>query len=119
MDFNEVVTDIVESVPGGKAAVIMARDGISIADYVKPGESVDIQTMGIEYTGILEEIRKATEVLHAGRLEELTINSESLLFIVRLITDEYFLALAMAPDGNYGKGRYLVRLAAPRLVEEF
>lgn len=119
MDFNEVVTEIVDSVPGGIAAVIMAGDGIAIAEYLKPGASFDIQVMGVEYSTVLNEIKKATEVLHAGRLEELTVCSESISIIVRIITDEYFLALAISPDGNYGKGRYLVRVTAPKLEEEF
>lgn len=119
MDFNEVVANIVESVHGGLAAVIMASDGIAVADYVKPGESLDIQTLGVEYSGVLSEMKKASEVLEAGKLEEVTICSESLTFIIRLITDEYFIALALSPEGNYGKGRYLVRVTAPELVEEF
>lgn len=119
MDFNEVVTGLVESDAGGVAAVIMASDGIAIAEYVKPGQSLDIQTMGIEYTAVLNEIKKASEVLHAGRLEELTVCTESITLIVRVITDEYFVALALTADGNYGKGRYLIRVAAPKLAEEF
>lgn len=118
-DFNEVVSEIVESVSGGRAAVIMARDGIPIADYAKSGETLDIQTVGIEYTNVLDEIKKASEVLQAGKFEELTVNSESLLLVIRLITDEYFIALAMTPEGNYGKGRYLLRLTAPKLKGEF
>ena len=119
MDFNEVVTDLVESVTGGVAALIMANDGIAIAEYVKPGQSLDIQTMGVEYTSILNEIKKASEALQAGKLEELTVCSESLTLIVRVITDEYFVAVVLNSKGNYGKGRYLIRLAAPKLVEEF
>ena len=119
MDFNEVVTELVESVSGGVAAVIMANDGIAIAEYVKPGQSLDIQTMAIEYTSVLSEIKKASEVLQAGRLEELTVCTESLILIVRVITDEYFVAVVLSTDGNYGKGRYLIRVAAPKLVEEF
>ena len=119
MDFNKVVSDIVESVPGGLAAVIMASDGIAVADYVKPGQALDIQTIGIEYTTVLNEMKKAAEILEAGKLEEVTICSEAITFIIRLVTDEYFIALALSPDGNYGKGRYLIRVTAPKLVEEF
>lgn len=119
MDFNKVVADMVGAVPGSLAAVIMASDGIAIAEHVDPSSTLDIQTLGVEYTSVLSEIKKATEVLEAGRLEELTVCSDTLTLIVRLITDEYFLAMALSPEGNYGKGRYMVRITAPRLVEEF
>ncbi|MBE9536815.1 MAG: roadblock/LC7 domain-containing protein [Proteobacteria bacterium] len=119
MDFNEVVETVVESVPGGIASVVMAADGISLADYIKPGASVDIQTLGIEYTAIIAEIKKAAEVLKAGEMEELTVRTDQLLFLVRLITDEYFIALALKPGGNCGKGRYLLRIKSQCLAEEF
>ncbi len=119
MDFNDIVTELVESVTGGIAAVIMATDGIALAEYVKPGQSLDIQTMAVEYTSVLSEIRKASEVLQAGKLEELTVCTESLTLILRVITDEYFIAVVLSSNGNYGKGRYLIRMAAPKLVEEF
>jgi hypothetical protein len=28
------------------------------------------------------------------------------------------LALTLTPDGNFGKGRYLMRTAAPKLIEQ-
>lgn len=119
MDFVETVKNLVESVPGGIAAVIMENDGIAIAEYVKPGQSLDIQTMGIEYTSVLSEIKKASEVLQAGSLEELTVCTESSTLIVRVITSEYFAAVALSKNGNYGKGRYLLRVASQKLAEEF
>ena len=39
--------------------------------------------------------------------------------IIRLLGDTYFLALTMTPGGNFGKGRYLMRTAAPKLMAEF
>jgi hypothetical protein len=34
-----------------------------------------------------------------------------------MLTYEYFVALAVAPGGNVGKARYLLRVTAPTLVE--
>ena len=118
MDFNGIVNNIVESVSGTRAAVIMATDGIALAEALSLENPADIQTLSVEYTAVLNEIKKASEVLEMGDLEELTVKSGSLTFLIRLINDEYFIALAMHPDANLGKGRYLVRIAAPRLAEE-
>jgi hypothetical protein len=35
-----------------------------------------------------------------------------------MLTPQYFVAIAMAPEGNFGKCRYLVRLATPGLVAQ-
>ena len=118
MNFDEIVSNIVESVDGSIAAVIMDRDGIPLAEYKKHETAVDILTLGIEYTAVLGEIMKASEVLETGRLEELTVRSDGLVFVVRFINEDFFIAAAMSPGGNYGKGRYLMRIAAPKVAEE-
>ena len=118
MDFDAIVENIVESSSGAFAAVIMANDGVPLAEFRKPDSTMDALTIGIEYTTVISEIKKASEVLEAGRLEEMTIRSDSIVFVVRLINDEYFIALVLSPDGNSGKGRYLARIAAPKLAEE-
>jgi hypothetical protein len=41
-----------------------------------------------------------------------------LITLIRTLGDTYFLALTMAPNGNFGKGRYLMRTAAPKLMAE-
>jgi hypothetical protein len=38
--------------------------------------------------------------------------------LIRVVSPEYFVALAIRPDGNFGKGRYLLRLVAPKLQAE-
>jgi len=38
--------------------------------------------------------------------------------LIRTLGDNYFLALALRPEGNLGKGRYLMRTAAPTLLAE-
>jgi predicted regulator of Ras-like GTPase activity (Roadblock/LC7/MglB family) len=38
--------------------------------------------------------------------------------LVRVISEEFFLVLVLAADGNYGKGRYLLSREAAKLREE-
>ncbi len=118
MDFDAVVTNVVESVPGAMASVIMANDGVPLAEYRKAEGSVDIQTLAVEYTTVINEIKKASEILEAGALEELMVRSEGLIFVLRLINEEFYIAAALTPEGNYGKGRYMLRVTAPRVAEE-
>ena len=37
---------------------------------------------------------------------------------MRMVTQEYFLVLALKPEGNYGKGRYVLRITAPKVKAE-
>jgi hypothetical protein len=38
--------------------------------------------------------------------------------LVRVINQTYFVAMTLTPNGNLGKGRYLLRLMAPGLAKE-
>jgi hypothetical protein len=38
--------------------------------------------------------------------------------VARLVSPEYFIVVALKPDGNFGKARYLLRITAPKLRSE-
>src|SRR5712672_656657 len=106
--FKEAIRDVVEGTDGASAGILMDFEGIAVDSYVK-GEGVDINAVGAEYSVILKSIQRATESLETGGAREVSIQSEKLTTIVRILNDEYFLALTLSPDANFGKGRYLLR----------
>jgi hypothetical protein len=40
-----------------------------------------------------------------------------MITLMRLINDEYFVALAIEPTGNLGKARFLLRMQVGKLLE--
>ena len=115
--FKEAIRDVVEGTDGGIAGILMDFEGIPVDSYAKGESSFDINAVGAEYSVIVKSIQRAAESLEAGGAREVAIQSERVTTLIRIINDEYFLALAMSPDGNFGKGRYLMRTAAPKLLE--
>jgi len=113
--FAETLRKVVDNVDGGIAAVIMGLDGIPVDTYVRVNDKVDVNTVGMEFSFILTQVRKAGESLQVGGLEELTVKAQRLILVCRMISPQYFVAVAMAPEGNFGKARYLARLATPAL----
>ena len=116
--FTEHLKKLVEDVDGGIGSLIMGLEGIAVDSYVRGSASADVTTIGMEFSFILTQVRKAGEILEIGGVEEMTIKAQQLTLIVRMLTDEYFLALMLDADGNFGKGRFFMRLAAPRLTAE-
>ena len=114
--FAEVLKKVVDNVDGGIAAVIMGLDGIPVDTYVRQNDRVDVNTVGMEFSFILGQVRKAGDSLQVGSLEELSVKAQRLLLVCRMLSPQYFVAIAMAPEGNFGKARYLMRLATPALV---
>jgi hypothetical protein len=38
--------------------------------------------------------------------------------VARLVSPEYFMVVALKPDGNFGKARFMLRVTAPKLLAE-
>jgi len=114
--FAETLKKVVDNVDGGIAAVIMGLDGIPVENYVRLQDRVDVNTVAMEFSFILTQVRKAGDSLAVGSLEEMVVKAQRLILICRMISPQYFIAIAVAPEGNFGKARYLARLATPALV---
>ncbi len=113
--FNEIIRNIVDEAAGGVGAVLMGYDGIAIAQFFHPYEGADLQMVAVEYANILKEIRKTAEILEAGAVEEVCIKSQKFHVVIRSVHPDYFVALTLQWDGNFGKGRYLLMREAPRI----
>jgi predicted regulator of Ras-like GTPase activity (Roadblock/LC7/MglB family) len=116
--FRESITKLVERLDGGVAGVMMGFDGITLDMYAKGGYDgalPDIQTLAMEFAHIISQTRRTLQSLDAGALEEFTLRAEALTLVVRVLTQEYFLACAVLPSGSVGKARYLMRVTAPAL----
>lgn len=116
--FAETLRKVVDNVDGALAAVIMGLDGIPVETYVRQADRVDVNTVAMEFSFILTQVRKAGESLSVGNLEELSVKAQGLFLVCRMISPQYFVAIAMAPEGNFGKARFLARLATPSLVAQ-
>lgn len=120
--FKDTLRQIVESTDGAIAGLLMGFDGIAVDSYTKdlPSEEAakDINEIGMEFSVILGSIKRAAEALEAGGAKEVAIQAEHLTTLIRVINDDYFVALTMRPDGNPGKGRFVLRTAAPKIMQE-
>lgn len=116
--FKEALQKIVDNVEGGMAGLIMGFDGIAVDSYTREGNKIDVTTVGMEFSFVLTQVRKAAELLDFGKVNEISIKAEKLTIVIRILSQEYFLALALTPEGNFGKGRYLMRVVVPKLQAE-
>lgn len=117
--FRDSLQKLVERVDGGVAGILMGFDGISVESYTRQAEvTADIQTVGMELAHVIGQVRRAAELLEVGALDEVTVRAERLVVLVRALNEEYFLAFALRPTGNFGKARYVLRLAVPKFQAE-
>lgn len=115
--FNEILQRIVDETAGAVGAVLMGYDGIPVDQHFLPDGDLDLQMVAVEYSNVLKEIRKTAELLKLGDTEEVSIKTERYMIVIRMVTEEYFVALTLRRDGNFGKGRYLLAREQANLHE--
>jgi predicted regulator of Ras-like GTPase activity (Roadblock/LC7/MglB family) len=71
----------------------------------------------VEYSNVLKEIRKTAEILSLGDMEEISIRTDRFIIVIRILTSEYFVAMIIHQDGNFGKSRYLMTRESTNLIE--
>jgi predicted regulator of Ras-like GTPase activity (Roadblock/LC7/MglB family) len=116
--FAEYLQKVVDHVDGGIGGLIMGLDGIAVERYVSNSANVDMDTIGMEFSFILTQIRKAAELLEVGHVQEICIKAEQLTIVIRMLNEEYFVGVALRADGNFGKCRFLLRTVAPQVLAE-
>jgi predicted regulator of Ras-like GTPase activity (Roadblock/LC7/MglB family) len=113
MSFTSILRTIVDECGGGLSAILMGSDGIPIEQVEATGigseESEWIATAAIEFGRILAEVRKASDAAAGGAVQETMIGLTRGWLLLRPLDDETFLLVAVAPDGNLGKARFLMR----------
>ncbi len=123
MAFREHLERICSSVDGAMVCSVMGFDGIAIDTVERQPadlpEALDVQALLVEYTTLLNQVRSAAGVLQSGEVQELVISTDRLTALSRPLTPEYFLLLALGPDGNWGKARFVLRTTAPEVRAEF
>jgi predicted regulator of Ras-like GTPase activity (Roadblock/LC7/MglB family) len=114
MSFAAMLHGIVEGCGGVIGAALMGNDGVPIEEVIaedawEGGLGEEIGNAGVEFGRILDEIRKASDAMSAGAVQETVIVLARFTLIFRSVDAETFLVVVLAPDGNLGKARYLMR----------
>jgi predicted regulator of Ras-like GTPase activity (Roadblock/LC7/MglB family) len=117
--FGELLDRVLNETPGAVGVTLMGFDGIAIESRAvdDPGDVV-LQSSFIELGQIASQLKGVAASLNAGDVREVAVQTGALTTVLRPLTDEYFVALSLKPGGNMGKGRYLLRIVAPKLVAE-
>jgi len=118
MGFREHLQDVCKGVEGAAACSLMGVDGIEVDTHLVGEAGVDVKSLLVEYSGLFRSARDAAGSLEAGGVAELSISTDKLWTVARMVSPEYFMAVALRPEGNLGKARYLLRITVPKVRAE-
>ena len=118
MSFADILKDVVNGTEGALGALVVGVDGIPVEEY-SVSRDIDLQSMTVEYSTLLKEIEKGSQSAQLGTTKEVTVIADKAMIMLRRLNEEYFMVLIIRPDGNFGKGRFLLRMSVPKLLKEF
>ena len=118
MSFTESLRKVMEDLEEAQGIALVGMDGIVVEER-KRDPTLDLQSLGVEYCTILKIADKSMSSMDLGNSEELSVLTGKAVVVIRRIHEEYFLILFIRKDGNFGKGRYLLRREGMNLKGEF
>ena len=118
--FKAALETIIERTDGSIGALIMGTDGIAVEKVMNTeAHDANLDVAAAEFTSLVRSAQRSGNDIGLGSLKELVIQLESAIIIMRVFTRDYFVVLALKPDGNYGRGRFELRKAELQLAREF
>jgi predicted regulator of Ras-like GTPase activity (Roadblock/LC7/MglB family) len=118
--FKEALETIMERTDGSIGALIMGTDGIAVEKVLgQEALEANLDVAAAEFTSLVRNAQRAGNDTGLGSVRELVVSLESAVVIMRLFTRDYFMVLALKPDGNFGRGRFELRKAELQLAREF
>jgi predicted regulator of Ras-like GTPase activity (Roadblock/LC7/MglB family) len=120
MMFKDSLEEIMNRTDGCVGALIMGTDGIAVERVWKPeGLEANLDVAIAEYTVLVRAAQHTNSDMGLGKVREVVIIGDGANFLMRLVSDDYFLALILKPESNIGRGRYELRRAELSLEKEF
>jgi predicted regulator of Ras-like GTPase activity (Roadblock/LC7/MglB family) len=117
VSFVENLRRISNNLEDSLGVALVGMDGIVVEEH-RRDNLLDLSALAAEFSALLRQIEEISEGLHFGLAQEICVLADKGLILIRKVNPEYFLLLVIHSDGNFGKGRYLLRREIAQLEKE-
>lgn len=118
--FKEMLNSIIERTEGSLGALIMGTDGIAVEKVLgEAGAEANLDVAAAEFTSLVRGAQRAGNDTGLGKLKELVVSLDGAVLVMRVLSRDYFVVLALNSQGNLGRGRFELRKAELKLAKEF
>jgi predicted regulator of Ras-like GTPase activity (Roadblock/LC7/MglB family) len=107
--FGQILEDMVRRVPGAVGAVFADWEGEPVDQFAHIAP-LEIQLVGAHWGVVWSQATRRLQAL--GAIEELLIEGDRAIVLVRAVTDSYFVVLATKRDAHLATARREVERAA-------
>ena len=118
--FKEMLEEIIGRAEGSLGALLMGTDGIAVEKVLgEAGMEANLDVAAAEFTTLVRSAQRAGTDTGLGALRELVVSLEGAVMVMRLLSRDYFVVLALNSQGNLGRARFELRKAELKLAKEF
>lgn len=114
-EFEQIVKYLTENIDGLIFAGIVGRDGLPISVVAK--EDMEKAESSAEIAEVYNSTIRVVKTLKIGNLEELFFTTEKISIFVMVVSEEYFIAMAMINPVNIGHARLEAKKIIPKIEE--
>jgi predicted regulator of Ras-like GTPase activity (Roadblock/LC7/MglB family) len=114
--FARILEEMVTSIPGALGAVFVDWEGEAVDEFAHHGH--DLRLVGAQWAVTYFLARTALDKSRHVGLAEMLLRFEQQQVIVRRVTDEYLVVMALEQGANLGRALHLIQRAEKRLREE-
>jgi predicted regulator of Ras-like GTPase activity (Roadblock/LC7/MglB family) len=115
--FADILKQMVDRVPGAVGAIFADWEGEAVDQYahIPP---IEIQLVGAHWGVILSQCHQRLTRHGLGPVDELLIEGERAIILVRSVTERYFVVLAVRRDAHLATARRELLRSANTLLGE-
>ena len=99
--FGDILRGLVERVPGAVGAIFADWEGESVGQWARDMADLDIQIFGAQWGVVWNQMQAALRRARLGRAEELFVDAEKCVVLVRHVAEQYYVVLSL------GRGTHL------------
>jgi predicted regulator of Ras-like GTPase activity (Roadblock/LC7/MglB family) len=115
--FADILKSIVERVPGALGAIFADWEG-EMVDQFAHIPPIDIQLVGAHWGVVLNATSRSLAPSGFGAVQELLIEGERGLVLIRSVTDRYYVVLAAKSEAHLATARRELERGAATLLGE-
>ncbi len=119
--FQDGLNKALKHVPGARGCMLIGFDGIPIASvYTEQEQTPEAQLVALsaEAANLLRKMHRMAADGELAYIGELSLSSERMTALARVVHREYLLVLALSPEADLNAGRRMLRLLAPWIERE-
>jgi predicted regulator of Ras-like GTPase activity (Roadblock/LC7/MglB family) len=119
MPFQGILEELVERVPGARAAVLADGEGEAVSAYTSgEGTDYDIKFIGAHHGILLDRARKILDQLQFGQAQELSFVQDQFHVLTAPVNRDYYVVLTVSSETALGRARFELRKALAQLKKE-